>query len=962
MHSCGFTHTIRHRTDFIVLLTIFIYMDSDTHDQIVKKIREMLSRNQYNSETVLMLGQPDKESLLSNLYNFHGFKVTWEEWEKCVFTANELEKLRIDLKRESDRRTVSEPGIRLDLSSVKIHPYWEQYSEHIYKELGSESATHILTSCENILKRLSLDSEEPIRGLVHGSVQSGKTANMEGLISMAADYGFNVFIVFTGNVTSLNDQTKKRFEEDLQRGQYTFQMISTDEKKVRFEPAHKSICVTMKTNSRIKKIIRGLTNNPSLAQKYKILVIDDEADYASINSASDGKPFTGTNRFFRYLVNGKNVKGEDFGGRYGSMNYLAYTATPYANLLNEDDKESLYPSSFITSIVTSPRYFGPQQIFGVHTLNTDYPGLPIYCHSASLDDEFRRFENGHDKDLPEDLKEALAWFISAIAALRYRGFKKPLTMMINTSPNIDPHQFVMQAVVNYFESERMDDGELFDYCKIVYEREIKQFNKKILKENYPNYWGMEYPSHEPNIIEYPTFEEIIPGIRSLLGHSCQTIELDEDKEYSFSENIQICIENGAINQIQKGEEYNTVCKVQYPSKDMECPTAPAFIVIGGNILSRGLTLEGLISTFFVRPVKQADTLMQMGRWFGYRPKYELFPRIWMSDVTVRDYEFLARLDELLKDEICECNNNGLDPSQCAIRLLAIPDAQQLRGVLRSHTSKNKEKKIKKASVNYSGRYEEFCTFKNSSNQLKGNLACVRNFLNSLPALGITPEHSDKPEDKGWGVFRWRDVPAKVIFDCFVNKFEYGLGQNDGLSHKYDLFKKWLAGTIEKGVLSKWTVIVAGTVNAEPDKVFSINSEVSVGKVNRAKRILADETIIDIKTLRNRADIFKDIFPSEFENKFILNKIKQGDYSTETRKQQREMENIENPLLLIYCIDKDSTPRKKEGARDIYTTDLNAVEDVAAFLVEVPSSDDEDDNMVEIDLDYLHLEKAGDEDN
>lgn len=935
-------------------------MDSTIQDEAVRKIREMM-KEQYTPETILMMGQSSREDLLKNIFNFYGFKLSWDEWETCVNKAIELDKLRINLEKESDRRTVSEPGVRLDLSSVKNHPYWEQYSEHIHKELGLESSTLIMTSCENILKRLSLDSEEPIKGLVHGSVQSGKTANMEGLISMAADYGFNVFIVFTGNVTSLNDQTKKRFEEDLQRGQYTFQMVSTDEKKVRFEPAHKSLCVTMKTNSRIRKIIRWLTNNPSLAAKYRILVIDDEADYASINSASNGKPPTGTNKLFRYLINEKNVKGEDFGGRYGSINYLAYTATPYANLLNEDGRDTLYPSSFISSIVTSPRYFGPQQIFGVRTLNTDYPGLPIIIPSASLDSDFKRFENGHTKDLPEELKESLAWFIAATAALRYKGYNKSLTMMINTSPNVDPHQFVGQAIMDYIESERTEGGELFEYCKIIYQRETAKFSKEILRANYTNYWGMDYPSHESKIIEYPTFEEIIPCIKSLLSKKCQTIELDEDNDYTFSDHLQLCIENGATNLISTGEEYTHFGKVKYPSKDMECPTAPAFIVIGGNILSRGLTLEGLISTFFYRPVKQADTLMQMGRWFGYRPKYELFPRIWMSDGTERDFEYLARLDELLKDEICECNDKGLDPSKCAIRLLAIPDGQQLRGELRSHSTKKKMKKMKQASINYAGRYEEYCTFKNDEKQLSHNLKCVRDFLQALPGIGINPEHSEKPEDKGWGVYRWKNVPSEVILNQFVDRFWYGITEKDTVSPKYDLFRKWLIGIIEKGVLTEWTVLLAGIESIASDKLFIVNDDVCVGKINRAKKIYSDESIIDIKTLRSRFDIFKDKFPSEFENKVVLNRIKNGDFSSDTRKLERDMENITNPLLLIYCIDKDSRPRQIDGKKPIFTTDLNAVCDVVAFLIEVPSSDDDDDSMVEIDLDYTHMDEIGEDD-
>lgn len=93
---------------------------------------------------------------------------------------------------------------------------------------------------------------------------------------------------------------------------------------------------------------------------------------------------------------------------------------------------------------------------------------------------------------------------------------------------------------------------------------------------------------------------------------------------------------------------------------MPCP-APAFIVIGGATLSRGLTIEGLISTFFLRSVGQADTLMQMGRWFGYRKKYELLPRLWITDKTRQQFAFLATLDQELRDEIQYMDLTGRSP-------------------------------------------------------------------------------------------------------------------------------------------------------------------------------------------------------------------------------------------------------------------------------------------------------------
>lgn len=171
----------------------------------------------------------------------------------------------------------------------------------------------------------------------------------------------------------------------------------------------------------------------------------------------------------------------------------------------------------------------------------------------------------------------------------------------------------------------------------IWERESKRFSKPDFITQYRNYANMS------SIYDYPAFEELREHIEHLISSGLSSLQMDSDKRIEYSTGIHLCIDNSDNN--------NDNSRLIYPN-DNEIPCdAPAFLVIGGNTLSRGLTIEGLISTYFLRPAGCADTLMQMGRWFGYRKGYELIPRIWLS-MRVRDqFRFIAEMDQKLRNEI-----------------------------------------------------------------------------------------------------------------------------------------------------------------------------------------------------------------------------------------------------------------------------------------------------------------------
>ena len=931
----------------------------DDENIVLHFIRSKIE-NDWSYDKALLLGRDVTIPVLLNEVEFYqGVKVDEEQWRFLVKKAIDLNNQRVYFSKINEEYTVSQPEIRFPDATVNdVNGYWTDYRKVLESKLDPGSIENIRGISYNILKRLSPRSDEPVRGLVFGSVQSGKTANMEALITMAADNGFNIFIILTGLVNALNDQNTKRFHKDLNQGTHAFQFVGS--KPERINPSLKYVFIDLKNKRALRQIIRWLNADPKNADKYKILIIDDEADYASPDGRIDDEKRSTTNEWIMRLVNSRDQKGVEVKHKFGCLNYVAFTATPYSNLLNEcgiDEKtgqRTLYPGDFIVSIPMSNRYFGPQQIFGINTDSIDYEGMPILNVTNSLDRDFKKLERGETIDLTEDLRESVSWFICAVAALRCKGFTKPLSMMVNTSANVDPHKNVAKAIMDYI---NRGYDELRDYLKTVYEIQCCKFPKERLRECCPNYYGSqeEFDNYYPEIMDYPSFDEIEPYLREIFSVPAGHIR-SIDGEMQYGKGIHICIENATDDKVES--QPDVYGRLRYPEDEDVSPDAPAFLVVGGNVLSRGLTLEGLVSSFFFRNAKQADSLMQMGRWFGYRPRYELYPRIWLSSDSKKDFIYLAELDEKLRNEIRECNNKGLSPSICAIRLLAVPKAARLRGMLNSLTAKNKRKNEIPSCVSYIGQYEEFCTFRDKQEQLTANKRRTETFLRIMTESGYGPE---LPTDGGmfpvsdWNVVRWSNVPTSVVLESFLNVFDVGLDQTDST---YQL-KEWLRGK-SSDLLDDWTVLLAGVSARQGGKHFPEDASYSVGMIQRSKEIRATD-IIQIKTLRNKADLFKDVFPDEFKDRSTLRRIRTGDIDQDLRVEERRQQGLDNtPLMIIYCIDKDSKASLPKKGGESLKMDLNACDDVVAFLVEIPNVDTRNEDMVQIKLDPAKLMEMEDD--
>ena len=314
-------------------------------------------------------------------------------WEDLVRNLEEWEKKTLDLDIKSGQALVIDGESDNDVTLPESdYSCWQLYKQKLaMKGFAEETIGEIERATLKILKRLSQDTRkiDPIKGLVIGNVQSGKTANMAALMAMAADWGWNMFIVLSGTIENLRIQTQARLQGDLNNEGSVLSWLGLEHlssqspigsraQDLHFESNSKLryFTVSLKNAARLKKLIQWLQKDKNKMAQMKILVIDDEADQAGINTANISsnikRPIY---RLITAMVNGLNERSQHIDAKYMAMNYIGYTATPYANILNDSSLESLYPKNFIATLSVSNEYFGPQQIFGIP--DGRYMGLDI---------------------------------------------------------------------------------------------------------------------------------------------------------------------------------------------------------------------------------------------------------------------------------------------------------------------------------------------------------------------------------------------------------------------------------------------------------------------------------------------------------------------------------------------------------------------------------------------------------
>lgn len=811
---------------------------------------------------------------------------------------------------------------------------WQLYRKKLLNDgFKKESVDEIEKATHKILKRLSNDTREsgPIKGLVIGNVQSGKTANMAALMAMAADWGWNMFIILSGTIENLRRQTQTRLFNDLnQTGTVAWRAlehlgknvdISQKAQSLHFEEKARDryFTVCLKNSSRLKNLIQWAQVDKNKQAQMKILVIDDEADQAGINTGHvDEDERKKINSLLCSLVNGKNEDGKDIDTQYKAMNYIGYTATPYANILNESGEESLYPRNFISTLAVSKEYFGPQQIFGYAGDAIEFQGMDIVRTIKEEElNELKNIHNGDAYKTPEALFKAISWFLCGVGCMRIWEYKKPMSMLVHTSQKTAHHQQIANVINEWFENHSTD--EIIDKAREVWEEETTRFTFEDFKEQYP-----DYDRKDEEINRYPSFDEVEKEIRILLNDGISNIKLDDEGDLTYHKGLHLCIDNCMNNGITD-DGYHV--RLAYPDADKMPSPAPAFIIIGGATLSRGLTLEGLFSTFFIRSVGQADTLMQMGRWFGYRRNYELLPRIWMTQKTKEQFEFLAALDQELRDEIQYMDVNGRSPAEYGPKVKNSPKVSFIR-----ITAKNRMQSATPAEMDYSGASNQTYLFDDDPFILAENIENTMSFLNQLGDEWIPMERYPHQEN----VAIWRNVSfnrIRAYLELF--KFQKRLSVFNDTAPLLD----WLQQMTDTNKLGDWNVIVAG--KSEPTNgTWTLPNGTVINKVKRSRKYNKTEledSIINIGVLRGPSDLVSDIDLDSITNQELRDEIEDflNHYNAKGAMAYRDKSGLETtPQLIIYRVDKDSKANENSSRMD-----LNAPEDLIGLCLYIPGGRD-----------------------
>ena len=510
------------------------------------------------------------------------------------------------------------------------HDFWKRYRAKLWNINTDELDKKTLNN--KFINQLGnpIDSSSfKKRGLVIGDVQSGKTATYIGLMSKCADAGYKIFIVLTGTIESLRSQTQKRVNDQFIQENYANAL--TDEEcdfnqsinHIKLQPSDDMpLVLVIKKNSKVLKSLSDWLDNNKKFTELPMLLIDDEADNASINTNKNGEKPTTINRSIRSILD-----------KFKKSNYVGFTATPFANVFIDPTTEEsmlgydLFPEDFIIVLPTPDQYIGALQMFPNDSQYHSQLNFITDIDETSLDTEFFNYKHSSDWDgiLPESLTDAIYTFFLANAIRDFLSdIEEPRSMLINISRYMKVQENIKFKV-----------QEIVDICRNAIQYSLvddleKTLENPILNRLY-NLWMNQYNSK----IEC-TWNDIQP----ILYNSIKDIEIK------------------VINSSTKNSD-----KLDY----IKNPSMRV-ITIGGMALSRGLTLEGLLITYFYRNTCNYDVLMQMGRWFGYRNGYENIFRVWTSEQSADYYLDIAKATEQLKNDMKNMFDNNQKPKDFGIRV------------------------------------------------------------------------------------------------------------------------------------------------------------------------------------------------------------------------------------------------------------------------------------------------------
>ena len=789
--------------------------------------------------------------------------------------------------------------------------YWPTLRQFLItkKKWDSLAIRSLEDSSDRVLRLLESPDIESfdVRGLVLGYVQSGKTANYTAVIAKAADAGFRLVIVLSGIDRGLRRQTNIRLKRELVGhvdGRSSsvrmppiglqWHEFTTDDLHGDFQPGNANhaalqgsqpvLLVVKKNGDVLRRLLGWLDSCPIETRRaLPTLIIDDEADQASVDTRGsyqreddqiddDYERPSPINGLIRELLK-----------KFQRICYVAYTATPFANILIPHDKfdpsvgNDLYPKDFIVDLPKPIGYFGAEEIFGRFDSNAseEVGGLNVIRQVS--DEDLVTLELGQ---IPDSLENAILDFVLAGAARAQRGDSlQPSTMLVHTSQSIGVQSGLRQELARKF-------SELRDEWRYQRSHGIAECFKKRWDEGF----------RPVTRYRHPDLDVAFDLVEHFIGPFMEAVQVKE-----------INSETGDV-------------------LDYEREPSLKAIAIGGNRLSRGLTLEGLTVSYFIRRSASYDTLMQMGRWFGFRRGYEDLTRRYTTSELEGWFSDLAAVEYRLREDISMYESQGLTPHEVGVRIWQHPTMQVTSRLKRRFAT---ETIIRQS---YSQSLEQ--TFKFPFNRPEDLAQQVE--LNRLQASNLVAtlgRPSESCSDKSGPA--WMGVDADVVLN-FLSNFTI---DPESRTISIPLIIAYIERLRDSGELTEWTVAVRGRKTFEPDLGIAEWVNVDGYTVHQIARSRITGTN-SLGVITSPEDETVGLGDRQAEVREIVERATAEGRTLSIGATARELRPATEGLLLLYPISKNSGVNLSSGGkrRRLYDDPKNPLsKDLIGLAISFPKS-------------------------
>lgn len=694
-----------------------------------------------------------------------------------------LDELSVDeIEAEVRRRiaiTVGEASILIDPEDQKEWltedriigtewKFWKRYADYFNtKGIPGNVLRRTHTDTNRILGLIGDPlSEKPFRrrGMVIGDVQAGKTNNYTALINKAADVGYKLIIVLTGTVEDLRQQTQERLDEDFvgsishagsggkdaqtrtigvgrKVGAELPFCITDQNDDIKTNPRYRIsgingpiLAVTKKNKFMLERLVNWLRSDVNSSEKMisePVLLIDDEADNASVNTGeADEDPKT-INRLIREVIHSCK-----------KISYIAYTATPFANIFIHPDSEGdtsetddLFPKDFLVALEPPNNYCGARFFF-----RNDDRSKSI-CEVISDADEHLPLVHRPGtavESIPESLKEAIRVFLLASAVKDIRREKGIIkknhdSMLINMSRLTSVQSDISPHVDAYLE-ELWGAIELYIFKPTPQKRSLNL-----------NALFSDWSRHYSNLDGQESWSDVCKALGNMKKPVVVTVHSKSGDSLDY--------EDGG------------------PEKQ---------IAVGGLKLSRGLTLEGLVVSYFYRRSIMYDSLMQMGRWYGYRDGYQDLLKLWITSESSDWYAHISEASDNLREQAAEMQKKRMTPREFGLRVQASPDALMVTAPNKMRTATTMTTRMR-----FDDRLLQTDCVYSDAGIIENNLRVFVEFLESIEGKKIAESELPEPHRQH---ISFGDVPASDIVDCFSRLANH---PSCGFWSENDLFLKFL---------------------------------------------------------------------------------------------------------------------------------------------------------------------------